>query len=129
MLPRRGSQLAIMTIIIKQLLRRASPKLFLFVQVRYRRFRFRFLNHGRNFRAKQALCRRYGEQILEGPFEGMKYPYDVVLSSCVPKLVGCYEEELHSVIEQIIRGRYSIVVNVGCAEGYYAVGLALKMPD
>jgi hypothetical protein len=118
-----------MTLIIKQVLRRVSPNLFMSVQLRYRRLRFRFVNQGRDFRAKQALCRRYGRRILAGPFKGMKYPYDVVLSSCVPKLVGSYEEELHSVIDEIIRRRYSIVVNVGCAEGYYAVGFALRMPD
>jgi hypothetical protein len=124
-----GSFLAIVTFVIKQSLNRVSPKLFMFVQVRYRRLRFRFLNQGRNFRAKQALCRRFGKRVLAGPFQEMKYPYDVVMSSCVPKLVGSYEEELHSVINEIIRRRYSMVVNVGCAEGYYAVGLALRMPD
>lgn len=114
---------------MKQILKRASPNSFMFLQIRYRRLRFRFVNHGSNFRAKQALCRCYGERVLGGPFQGMRYPYDVVLSSCVPKLVGSYEEELHSLINEIIRRRYSIVVNVGCAEGYYAVGFALRMPD
>ena len=33
----------------------------------------------------------------------MKYPYDVVLSSCVPKLIGSYEEELLRFIEEIIQ--------------------------
>jgi hypothetical protein len=118
-----------MTFMFKQLFRRVSPKLFIFLQVRYRRLRFRFANHGRDFRTTQALCDRYGKRILAGPFQGMKYPYDVVLSSCVPKLIGSYEEELHPVIEEIIKRRYSVVVNIGCAEGYYAVGFALRMPD
>ena len=52
-----------------------------------------------------------------------------MLSSCVPKLIGSYEEEVHLIIEEIIRRRYSIVVNIGCAEGYYAVGFALRIPD
>ena len=52
-----------------------------------------------------------------------------MLSSCVPKLIGSYEEEVHPIIEEIIRRRYSIVVNIGCAEGYYAVGFALRIPD
>jgi hypothetical protein len=75
--------LATMILMIKQLFRRVSPKLFIFVRIRYRRLRFRFANYGCDFRAKQALCHRYGKRVLAGPFQGMKYPYDVVLSSCV----------------------------------------------
>jgi ribosomal protein L11 methylase PrmA len=30
---------------------------------------------------------------------------------------------------KLFRRRYSVVVNIGCAEGYYAVGFALRMPD
>jgi hypothetical protein len=42
----------------------------------------------------------------------------------VPKLIGSYEHELHPVVEEI-RGRpYTRILDLGCAEGYYAVGLA-----
>jgi hypothetical protein len=113
---------------IKRLLQRASPDLFRFIQIRYRRLHFRF-SDPQGFRAKQALRRRYGTSILTGPFQGMQYGDDVVYGAFAPKLIGIYEEELHSVIEEIIRRRYSIVVNVGCGEGYYSVGLASRMPD
>jgi hypothetical protein len=63
--------LATMILMIKQLFRRVSPKLFIFVRIRYRRLRFRFANHGCDFRAKQALCHRYGKRVLAGPFQGM----------------------------------------------------------
>lgn len=62
-----------------------------------------------------------------GPFLGLKLP-TANITSVVPKLVGCYEEELHPIIEKIIHRGYKRVVNIGCAEGYYAVGLAMKIP-
>jgi hypothetical protein len=46
-----------------------------------------------------------------------------------PKLLGCYEAELHPALEKAIARRPEIVVNVGCAEGYYAVGLARRLPE
>jgi hypothetical protein len=47
--------------------------------------------------------------------------------SCWAKLVGSYEDELHQVFNEIVMLPYSTVVNIGCAEGYYAVGLAMKL--
>lgn len=47
----------------------------------------------------------------------------------MPKLLGSYEEELHSIIRQIIATNYTIIIDIGCAEGYYANGLALCLPS
>jgi hypothetical protein len=44
-------------------------------------------------------------------------------------LTGAYELELHDVVERLIASNPSVVVDVGCAEGYYAVGLATRLPD
>ena len=64
-----------------------------------------------------------------GPFRGMRYPgVEAVGSSVAPKLIGSYERELHATIERICATAYTDVVDVGCAEGYYAVGLALRLP-
>ena len=67
--------------------------------------------------------------VLSGPFEGMKY--GSVISQCslhYPKLLGSYESELHPWIQQVRDCTYEIVVDVGAAEGYYAVGIARLMP-
>lgn len=48
-------------------------------------------------------------------------------STLMPKLLGSYEHELHDVIERIARTSYSSIVDIGCAEGYYAVGLARRI--
>ena len=45
------------------------------------------------------------------------------------KLVGSYELELHHVIEEWIAGRPRRVINIGAAEGYFAVGLARALPQ
>jgi len=45
-----------------------------------------------------------------------------------PILLGCYEHELHPVFEKVVAGKYARVLNIGCSVGYYAVGLAYRMP-
>ena len=45
-----------------------------------------------------------------------------------PKWLGSYELELHVIIETIIVSHYTVIIDVGCAEGYYAVGLAHRIP-
>lgn len=46
-----------------------------------------------------------------------------------PYLVGSQEEELHELLEWLMDRRPSRVVDIGCAEGYYAVGLAVRLPE
>ena len=43
-------------------------------------------------------------------------------------LLGSQERELHEAIERIVATGYGTVINVGAADGYYAVGLALRSP-
>lgn len=67
--------------------------------------------------------------VLDGPFRGMRYPAPRAFGSMLyPKLVGSYECELHPWLEQLRRRPYAHVMDIGCAEGYYAVGLALLWP-
>ena len=68
--------------------------------------------------------------VRHGVFQGMKYPQvKSVCSALFPKLLGSYERELQPVLERICEQGYRDIVNVGCAEGYYAVGLARRIPD
>lgn len=75
-----------------------------------------------------AVVERYGSKVLTGPFEGMEYITESIGSSFVPKLIGSYECELHTVIGQILNRNYATVVDIGSAEGFYVVGLALRLP-
>jgi hypothetical protein len=46
----------------------------------------------------------------------------------LPKLVGTYERELIPAVEAICRAGCDRIVDIGAAEGYYAVGMALRNP-
>jgi len=89
-------------------------------------------NHARRFLQSEGLLKlgrdftaRYGRQVLHGPFAGMKYtPEAIEGRHAVPKLLGSYELELHPVIEAVGGNEYENIIDIGSAEGYYAVGLA-----
>lgn len=68
--------------------------------------------------------------VQHGPFKGMVLPEQASWGSgdVLPKLLGTYEQELQPVIEKAISRAPEVVFNVGCAEGYYAVGLARRLP-
>jgi hypothetical protein len=63
-----------------------------------------------------------------GPFRGMRYRTNSAASVYNPKLLGSYEFELHPVAEAICALSPQCIVDVGAAEGYYAVGFALRLP-
>ena len=67
--------------------------------------------------------------VRSGPFKGMKYSQaEAAGSALIPKLLGSYECELHPIIERLIEKGYDDVIDVGCAEGYYATGMTLRLP-
>lgn len=68
--------------------------------------------------------------VVAGPFAGMRYPtLEAAGSALAPKLLGTYESELHPWISNALHDPYDCVVDVGAAEGFYAVGFALGMPE
>ncbi len=75
----------------------------------------------------RAFVSWHGLTVSGGPFAGLRYP-DASATSLIPKLLGAYERELHGAIEQAVAAEPEQVVNVGAAEGYYAVGLARRCP-
>ena len=82
-------------------------------------------------RQKQLLdefIKRYGFVVQEGPFAGMRY-LNRTRDPILPKLIGSYESELHPAFQRIATGGYEIILDFGCAEGYYAVGLAKLLPN
>jgi hypothetical protein len=68
------------------------------------------------------------KKILAGPFKGMTYIREARGSELLAKLLGTYELELNGAIDRMIRRQPDLVVDVGCAEGYYAIGLAVRIP-
>jgi len=73
-----------------------------------------------------------GVYVRGGPFKGMMYwPVGAPgywAGGLTSSLLGVYERELHASLAELVRQDYEQVINVGCAEGYYAVGLALRLP-
>jgi len=67
---------------------------------------------------------RHGPVVMQGPFAGMTYVTEAAEGALVPRLIGTYESELHPHVARIAEAGLDCVINVGCAEGYYAVGLA-----
>lgn len=74
--------------------------------------------------------RATGGIVASGPFAGMKFERGAAEGCFIPKLLGCYESELHPYWEGLRRQRsYRTIVDIGAAEGYYAVGLARYFPE
>lgn len=80
-------------------------------------------------RLERRLREQLGYRVQAGPFEGMQYVDRSFTSAYWPKLLGTYELELHDAIEAVVAARTDLVLVLGAAEGYYAVGLAKRLPD
>jgi hypothetical protein len=72
---------------------------------------------------------RQGTTVLQGLFAGMDFLDHATEGALIPKLLGVYESELHPHLRAIAETGLDCVIDVGCAEGYYAVGLARMLPD
>jgi hypothetical protein len=91
----------------------------------------RAANGARRAELTEAYFRHTGGVVQAGPFAGMKLLQDAAWrdGDVLPKLLGCYEAELHPAIERRITAGPKRILNVGAAEGYYSIGLARRLPD
>lgn len=90
------------------------------------------LRHLSKWRVKlleNTLIAQNGTTITAGPFKDMIYDVPASEGGRVPRLLGAYEKTLTPIIESIIAAAPPLIIDVGCAEGYYAVGLARRLPD
>ncbi len=86
--------------------------------------------HFRPIRYLENLVRgQTGGRVGQGPFAGMHYINHAVGSAFIPKLLGIYERELSACIEKACAMHFPLIVDIGAAEGYYAVGLARRNPN
>jgi hypothetical protein len=92
------------------------------------------LNKLMDERRKIVLERVYNDcngTVKYGPFTGMK----ILKKFCWGdgdtggKLTGLYENELFEAVEEAIASKPDLVINYGCAEGFYGVGMALRLPE
>lgn len=89
----------------------------------------RHLAKWRSHLVSETLTKMSGDTVLSGPFRGMKYAVRASEGTRSARLIGCYESALAPVVEQIVARAYPLVIDVGSAEGYYAVGLARRMDE
>ena len=70
-----------------------------------------------------------GRVVRQGPFAGMRYLDTTSEGALAARLVGSYESELHPHLAAFAQAGLDKIVDIGCAEGYYAVGLARLLPE
>lgn len=89
----------------------------------------RLLGRWRSQMLVDAYVARHGAKIFSGPFAGMEYVIRATEGALIPRLLGTYESELHPHLKAAIEAGVDCIIDVGCAEGYYAVGLARIAPE
>ncbi len=89
----------------------------------------RLLAKYRSTLIQNTLIQKHGSRVLAGPFAGMEFVERSAEGCHIPKLLGCYEEELHDFLYRLAFADYATVLNIGCAEGYYSVGIKRLLPQ
>lgn len=80
----------------------------------------------------QARRRLFGDaapRVLSGPFAGMRYVDEFTFGPIAARWLGVYEPQLHPWIRRVVEQPYDSFVDIGAAEGYYAVGIGRLRPD
>ncbi|MBC8041222.1 MAG: hypothetical protein H7Y06_11815 [Opitutaceae bacterium] len=83
----------------------------------------------------RTLLRRHLETVtraglvLDGPFAGLRYVDQSVGSMWWPKILGTYELELAATIGLLCAEQPAWIIDIGAAEGYYAIGMAWRCPQ
>lgn len=114
---------------LKSILGVLSPGLLLEIQARRARAHSERLERrwGCSELTRKVIA-GHGAKVRRGPFAGLEYTPETFHRHLTPKLLGAYESELHPVFEEVLRKEYSQILDVGAADGYYAVGLARRFP-
>jgi hypothetical protein len=92
------------------------------------------LVHGKNM-INNWLWEQTNGVVQSGPFKDMVLLREESWEdgNSGTKILGCYECELHQPLEDEIKRLATKLMpkisNVGCAEGYYAVGMARRLPN
>jgi hypothetical protein len=80
--------------------------------------------------AAALVRRRAAGTVISGPFRGMRLSLSPLSDkNHLGYALGTQELEIHDIVEDIVRRRYTEVINIGAADGYYAVGLLCRMPE
>lgn len=92
---------------------------------------YKVVYHLRRDELSAKMAAECGNEVQHGPFAGMVLTDRASWArggDKASKLAGLYEAELHPALRTARDRSPGLVVNVGCAEGYYAIGLARMLP-
>ena len=105
-------------------------KLFLFVADRLKASRYNYPNTSQYARLKAGEHKIFAEKMVcNGPFNCKKFDREATLSgSTYTMLSGSFQSEIYPFIYAARQEHYDDVYDVGCADGYYAIGFARSMP-
>jgi hypothetical protein len=72
------------------------------------------------------VAEQFDYKVQSGIFQGMRYTRSAVLSRhATPMLIGQYERQIYPALQEAA-ARTGLVIDIGHAEGYFAVGFALR---
>lgn len=83
----------------------------------------RLLSKWRSVLIQNTLIQQQGLTVMQGPLVGLEFIAQSAEGCHIPKLLGCYEQPLQPYITKALQSDYDVILNIGCAEGYYAVGM------
>lgn len=91
----------------------------------------RIIHQVRRLELSAQVAAEHGNRVQHGPFSGMLLPdrSSWMEGDRAAKLLGLYERELHPAVRSACDRSPETVINVGCADGYYAIGLARLLPN
>src|SRR5947209_5143244 len=119
---------SVMRQLLKSSLRKVLPERTFtrILSMRSRDFQMQLIKKTGDLEIARILVDAYGTTVLNGPFRGQIYSRASLLNRVSgPRLLGSYEQELHPIFGNLDPS-YEAFVDVGAAEGYYAVGMARK---
>ncbi len=82
--------------------------------------------HPLNTYVAYVVKKKAKQRVISGPFKGMKLNPDNLY---FPMLLGTFELEIRPAFDKLVNCRFDQIINGGAAEGYYAVGMALRWPE
>lgn len=85
---------------------------------------YRRIRRGASFAGRLLLRWSSNSQVMSGPFAGLRYGAASGGSVYAAKILGTYELELAPVMAGWPTVGFTRIIDVGAAEGFYAVGLA-----
>ena len=85
-------------------------------------------NETRRAELVPVVIQRTNNTVQHGPFKGMKLTakWSWGDGDHAAKLLGTYESELYNVAEAHFASGPDIVINVGCAEGFWGIGAGMR---